>query len=55
MLKIDYKEKVLDTDFTNDWYKANIKSSYPAIYVDGELIGGYQEFANWALDQNKFG
>lgn len=55
MLNMNYVELVKDVDFDGFAYKDRMWPTYPCVVVDGEVIGGYQEFANWTVDNNKFG
>jgi hypothetical protein len=58
MLNIPYSQvKVGDDMSSNDMsiadFKANIYKSFPGVVIDGAVIGGYTELAQWAVDNNR--
>ncbi len=55
MLALQYVEHVKDVDFDGNSYKERFWPTYPCVLVNGEVIGGYQEFANWTIKQNLYG
>jgi len=55
MLKLEYVLLLVDKDFDGATFKEKFWPSYPCVIVDGKIIGGYTEFANWCLDRGKFG
>jgi len=55
MLKLEYTEHVVGVDIDSVLYKENFWATVPCIIIDGKIIGGYQEFADWTVENNKFG
>lgn len=50
-LHLKYDEMVLEQDYTRDYLRLlvpeNIPLTVPQIFVDGNRVGGYEEFADW--------
>ena len=44
---LEYKKYMLDVDFTRDEFMQKFPTArtFPQILVDGDLVGGYTEFA----------
>jgi len=56
MLGVTYDQvRVGDDLSSNDMnvadYKATIWQTFPGVVVDGVVIGGYKELAQWAVDK----
>lgn len=54
MLKLEYVEHVVGVDIGSVEYKEKFWETVPCIIVDGVIIGGYQEFADWTIENNMF-
>jgi glutaredoxin len=57
MLSIEYAEVLVGDDKSTysmsiENYKANIYKSFPGVVIDGKIIGGYTELAQWAVDNH---
>jgi len=50
-LHLSYDEKKLDEDYTRDYLRLlvpeNLPLTVPQIFVDGNRVGGYEDFAEW--------
>jgi glutaredoxin 1 len=50
-LNLKYDEKKLDEDYTRDYLRLlvpeNLPLTVPQVFVDGNRIGGYEDFADW--------
>ena len=45
---IEFEELVLNRDYTDQTLRAvSMKTSYPQVFIDGQLIGGSDELAAW--------
>lgn len=57
-LGLKYDEKKLDEDYTRDYLRLlvpeNLPLTVPQIFVDGNRIGGYEDFAEWC-DNHGYG
>lgn len=42
-LGFEYDETVFTTEEEKEWFKANIANTFPQIWVNEELIGGYSD------------
>ena len=49
---LEYDYKLLDADFTMEELleKVPAAKSFPQIFIDGESIGGFQEFSSLLID-----
>jgi len=54
-LSMPYIEQIVGKDITSESYKDLYWPTTPCILIDGVKIGGYDELAQWAIDNNKFG
>jgi len=45
-----YKELVVGKDFTAEWFKSNLWSSYPCVVVNDIVIGGYDNISEYVAD-----
>ena len=57
-LGMKYDEKKLDEDYTRDYLRLlvpeNLPLTVPQIFVNGNRIGGYEDFAEWC-DNHGYG
>ena len=54
-LDLPFTEQIVGVDIASEIYRELYWPSVPCIIVDGIKIGGYEEFAEWAVDNNLFG
>ena len=49
---LEYDYKLLDADFTMEELleKVQAEKTFPQIFIDGESIGGFQEFSSLLID-----
>lgn len=57
-LGLKYDEKRLDEDYTRDYLRLlvpeNLPLTVPQIFVDGNRVGGYEDFTEWC-DNHGYG
>lgn len=57
-LGMKYDEKKLDEDYTRDYLRLlvpeNLPLTVPQIFVNGNRVGGYEDFAEWC-DNHGYG
>jgi len=55
---LKYDEKILEQDYTRDYLMLlvpeNLPLTVPQIFVNGNRIGGYEDFAEWC-DNHGYG
>lgn len=57
-LRLKYDEKILDVDYKREDLRElvpeNLPLTVPQIFIDGNRIGGYEDFAEWC-DNHGYG
>lgn len=54
MLELAYVEHIVGVDIDSVLYKEKFWETVPCVIIDGVTIGGYQEFADWTIENNLF-
>lgn len=51
-MNLEYTEKTLFTDFSKEEFKEQFQQphTFPKVFVDGKLVGGYTDFVHYAKD-----
>ena len=50
ILNIPYSQVKVGENISSEEYKATIWPTVPGVVIDGVVIGGYTELAQWAVD-----
>jgi glutaredoxin len=54
-LGLPFIEQTVGVDITSESYKNLYWPTVPCVIIDEELIGGYSELSDWAINNDFFG